>query len=98
MVHNENYKNLWKQIMLKVTKSYSCLPEDKSLFKFNNNDTRKTSSGLALVLLLLTLSMYLPTHRSSRREVFCKIDVLENFSKFTEKHTFWSLFLITLQV
>ena len=32
--------------------------------------------------------------RSSRPEVFCKKDVLKNFSKFTGKHLFQSLFLI----
>ena len=30
--------------------------------------------------------------RSSRREVFCKKDVLRNFAKFTEKHLCQSLF------
>ena len=29
--------------------------------------------------------------------MFFKIDVLENFAKFTEKHLYWSLFLIKLQ-
>ena len=33
MVHNGNYTKLWKQTMLKVTKSCSCPPEDKWLFK-----------------------------------------------------------------
>ena len=94
MVHNRNYTKLWKQTMLKITKSCSCPPEDKWLFKFNNSDIRKSSSGLALALLLLTLSTYLPTHRSSRRELLCKIDVLKGSSKFTGKHLWWSLFLI----
>ena len=31
--------------------------------------------------------------RSSRSEVFCKKDVLENFTKFTGKHLCQSLFL-----
>ena len=34
--------------------------------------------------------------RSSRPEVFCKKGVLTNFSKFTGKHLFQSLFLIKL--
>ena len=32
------------------------------------------------------------TKRRSRREVFCKKGVLENFTKFTGKHLCWSLF------
>ena len=35
--------------------------------------------------------------RSSRSQIFFKIDVLENFPSFTEKHLCWSLFLKTLQ-
>ena len=31
-------------------------------------------------------------HRGSRREVFCKNDVLRNFAKFTGKHLCQSLF------
>ena len=34
------------------------------------------------------------THRSSRPEVFCKKDVLRNFTKFTGKHLCQSLFLL----
>ena len=30
--------------------------------------------------------------------MFCKIDVLKNFSKFTRKNLYWSCFLIKLQV
>ena len=32
------------------------------------------------------------THRSNRREVFCKKSVLRNFAKFTRKHLYKSLF------
>ena len=35
--------------------------------------------------------------RSSRSQIFFKIDVLENFPSFTGKHLCWSLFLKTLQ-
>ena len=35
--------------------------------------------------------------RSSRSQIFFKIDVLKNFAKFTRKQPCWSLFLITLQ-
>ena len=35
--------------------------------------------------------------RSSRSQMFLKIDVLRNFASFTRKHLCWSLFLIKLQ-
>ena len=35
--------------------------------------------------------------RSSRSQMFFKIDVLKNFAIFTGKHLCWSLFLIKLQ-
>ena len=35
--------------------------------------------------------------RSSRPEVFCKLDVLKKITKFTGKYFCWSLFLIKLQ-
>ena len=35
--------------------------------------------------------------RSSRSQMFLKIDVLKNFANFTGKHPCWSLFLIKLQ-
>ena len=35
--------------------------------------------------------------RSSRSQMFFKIDVLRNFAEFTGKHQLWSLFLIKLQ-
>ena len=34
---------------------------------------------------------------SSRSEIFCKIDALNMFTKFTEKQLCWSVFLINLQ-
>ena len=34
----------------------------------------------------------MPLFRSSRPEVFCKKGVLENFTKFTGKHLYQSLF------
>ena len=36
--------------------------------------------------------MHTCINRSSRPEVFCKIDVLKNFAKFTGKHMCPSLF------
>ena len=36
--------------------------------------------------------------RSSRSQMFLKIDVLRNLASFTRKHLFWSLFLIKLQI
>ena len=36
--------------------------------------------------------------RSTRLQVFSKIDVLKNFANFTRKHLCWSFFLIKLQV
>ena len=36
-------------------------------------------------------------YKSSRPEVFYKKGVLENFTKFTEKHFCWGLFLVKLQ-
>ena len=41
-------------------------------------------------------SFYLDTQKHSP-EVFCKKSVLKNFANFTEKHQYWSLFLIKLQ-
>ena len=35
--------------------------------------------------------------RSTRSQMFLKIDVLSNFASFTRKHLCWSLFLIKLQ-
>ena len=35
--------------------------------------------------------------RSTRLQVFSKIDVLKNFANFTRKHLCWSFFLIKLQ-
>ena len=35
--------------------------------------------------------------RSSRSQMFFKIDVLKNFENFTGKHQCWSFFLIKLQ-
>ena len=37
-------------------------------------------------------------YRSSHSQMFFKIDSLKNFANFTGKHTFWSLFLVKLQV
>ena len=39
----------------------------------------------------------LRTARSSRSQIFFKINVLENFAIFTGKHLRWSLFVIKLQ-
>ena len=43
-------------------------------------------------LLRYSWRLRLNIYRSSRREVFCKKGVLRNFTKFTGKHLFQSLF------
>ena len=52
----------------------------------------------AFVLLLHVITSHPhPLWRSSRSQMFFKIDVLKNFANFTGKHLCWSLFLIKLQ-
>ena len=60
--------------------------KDKSLRKYFKAET--TTSFLSIS----------STNRSSRLQMFFKIDVVKNFVKFTGKHLCWSLYLINLLV
>ena len=48
--------------------------------------------GLDETLTECKLSVFFKTYRSSRPEVFCEKGVLRNFTKFTGKHLYQSLF------
>ena len=50
-----------------------------------------------LSLNILLKYFYFGKSRSSHPEVFCKKGAFKKFTKFTGKHLFLSLFLITLQ-
>ena len=54
------------------------------------------SKRLSYILFVFPLSLFL-WFKKQPPEVFFKKGVLENFTKFTEKHLCWSLFLIMLQ-
>ena len=65
-------------------------PGTEILEKHAPNTLRKKSPHMLLWYSIK--STLLSTYRSSRPEVFCKIRVLENFTKFLRKHLCQSLF------
>ena len=61
--------------------------------KFSKEHLWRAASGNALVLEETVVGVLSHFVRSICPEVFCKIDVLKNFAKFTRKHLCQSLFL-----
>ena len=66
----------------------------------NMRNIRESPGVLSNVMLLQQGKLYklqqqIPhgISRSSCPEVFCKKDSLKTYTKFTEKHLYWSLFL-----